>query len=214
MSVEESVASPEPQLPRARAAAALRRLGHALMGHEAGDDLLERVAAAATRVAGELEDAPPRQRDLVEMKRRMFEVPVADGAAVSHFDECFVSGEQNPMGVAVDVRRDGDEMVAEVELGAAFEGAPGRSHGGIVAAIFDDILGYLLTMVGQPGFTGELTVRFLAATPIRQPLQFRARITGRSGRKIATEAEAYADGAIVARAHATFVQVEVGRIRS
>lgn len=199
--------------PRARAAAALRRMGHAMMGHEADEELLDRVAAAANRVAEDLEAAPPRQRDLVEMKRRMFEAAVADGDTVSHFDECFVSGQQNPLGIAVDVRREGDEMVAEVELGPAFEGAPGRSHGGIVAAIFDDILGYLLTMIGQPGFTGELTVRYHAPTPIQQPLQFRARVTGRQGRKITTEAEAYANGDVVARATATFVAVELDRVR-
>ena len=37
------------------------------------------------------------------------------------------------------MRRDGDEAVAQVCLGAAFEGAPGRAHGGVVAAVFDAI---------------------------------------------------------------------------
>jgi acyl-coenzyme A thioesterase PaaI-like protein len=198
---------------RARAAAALRRMGHALMGHDAEPELLDRVAAAATRVAEDLEAAPLRQRDLLELKRRMFEAPVADGGSISHFDECFVSGAWNPMGIAVDVRREDDDAVATVTLGPAFEGAPGRSHGGIVAAIFDDVLGYLLTFLHQPGFTGELTVRYLAATPIGQPLEFRARVTGRDGRKLYSEGEAFADGAIVATARATFVAIETERMR-
>lgn len=200
--------------PRARAAAALRRLGHALMGHEAAPDLLERVAAAADRVADDLEAEPPRQRDLLELKRRMFDVEVGEGERVVHFDECFVSGPWNPMGIAMDVRREGDEAVAEVDLGPAFEGAPGRSHGGIVAAVFDDVLGYMLTFLRQPGFTGELTVRYLAPTPIGQRLQFRARVTGREGRKIWTEAEATAaDGSTVASATALFIAVDPGRVR-
>jgi acyl-coenzyme A thioesterase PaaI-like protein len=200
--------------PRARAAAALRRLGHALMGHEAAPEVLERVAAAATRVAEDLEAEPPRQRDLVELKRRMFDIEVPDGASVVHFDECFVSGPWNPMGIAMDVRREGDEAVAEVELGPAFEGAPGRSHGGIVAAIFDDVLGYLLTLLQQPGFTGELTIRYLAATPMGQRLQFRGRVVGRENRKIWTEGEALdADGEVVARATAIFIAVDASRVR-
>lgn len=200
--------------PRAHAAAALRRLGHALMGHEAAPDLLERVSAAAHRVATDLEQQPPRQRDLVEQKRRMFDVDVADGARVVHFDECFVSGPWNPMGIAMDVRREGDEAVAEVELGPAFEGAPGRSHGGIVAAVFDDVLGYLLTLLRQPAFTGELTVHYLAPTPIGQQLQFRARVTGRDGRKIRSEAEATdAAGKVVARATGLFISVDADRLR-
>lgn len=200
--------------PRARAAAALRRLGHALMAHEASEDLLERVAAAADRVAANLETAPHRERDLAELKRRLFDVEVADGARVSHYDECFVSGPQNPMGVAIEVRRSGDEVVADVHLGPAFEGAPGRAHGGIVAAVFDDVLGYLLTFLHVPAFTGELLVRYLAAVPIERPLRFRGRVTGRDGRKIRTAGEAEADGEVVARATALFITVDPDRIRA
>lgn len=199
--------------PRARAAAALRRLGHSLMGREADPELLDRVAKAAHRVADDLDTAPPRERDILELKRRMFEVEIADGERVSHFDECFVSGEQNPLGIAIQVRREGDEAVAAVELGPAFEGAPNRAHGGIVAAVFDDVLGYLLTLNHEPGFTGELTVRYEAPTPILQPLEFRARVTGREGRKLYAEAEARSDGEVVATARATFVTIDLERIR-
>jgi acyl-coenzyme A thioesterase PaaI-like protein len=194
---------------RASAAAALRRLGHALMGHDADPALLQRVARAAELVAADLEAGPARTRDVVELKRRMFEVTVPDGARVVHFDECFVSGPWNPLGIAIEVHREGDEAVAQVQLGPAFEGAPGRSHGGIVAAIFDDVLGYLLTLYGIPAFTGELSVRYLAPTPIGQPLTFRARLAGREGRKLHTVGEAVADGVTVASATATFVAVEL-----
>lgn len=207
-------APPAADDPRARAAAALRRMGHALMGHEAAPDLLDRVAAAATRVAEDLESQPLRQRDLVEQKRRMFDIEVADGARVVHFDECFVSGPWNPMGIAMDVQREGDEVVATVELGPAFEGAPGRSHGGIVAAVFDDVLGYLLTLIRQAAFTGELTVHYLAPTPIGQRLEFRARVSRREGRKIWSAAEAVdASGEVVARATGLFIAVDADRLR-
>lgn len=193
---------------RARAAAALRRLGHALMGHDADPVLLERVALAAEGVAADLEAGPARQRDVAELKRRMFEVEVPDGARVVHFDECFVSGPWNPLGIAIEVHREGDEAVADVVLGPAFEGAPGRSHGGIVAAVFDDVLGYLLTLHGVPAFTGELAVRYQAPTPIGQPFTVRARLTGRDGRKLYAAGEAVADAVTVASATATFVTIE------
>ena len=202
-----------PEDPRARAAAALRRLGHAMMGHEADAALLERVADAADRVASELEAQPARTRDVLELKRRMFDIDVPDGTEVVHFDECFVSGPFNPMGIAIRVRREGDEAVARVRLGPAFEGAPGRSHGGIVAAVFDDVLGYVLTLLQEPGFTGELTVRYLAPTPVEQPLEFRARLVDRDGRKLYMEAVATADGQTVATAHATFVTIDPARFR-
>lgn len=199
---------------RTAAATALRKLGHLLMARDPDPEVLERLAATVRSFRAELGDAPPRERDLVALKRRMFEQPAVRGERISHFDECFVSGRQNPMGVAIEVWRDGDEMVADVHLGAAFEGAPGRSHGGIVAAVFDDISGYLLTMLRQPAFTGELAVRYLAAVPIDRRLEFRARVTGWEGRRILTAAEATADGEVVATATATFVTVELDRLRS
>jgi acyl-coenzyme A thioesterase PaaI-like protein len=199
--------------PRARAAAALRRLGHAMIGHDADEQLLDRVAEAADRVATDLEAAPRRERDLLELKRRMFDVSVPDGERVVHFDECFVSGPFNPMGIAIEVHRDGEEAVARVRLGPAFEGAPGRSHGGIVAAIFDDVLGYLLTFQQEPGFTGELSIRYHAPTPIAQPLEFRAWVVEREGRKMWTEGVATAGGERVASATATFVIIDPSRFR-
>ena len=47
--------------------------------------------------------------------------------------------------------------------GAAHEGAPGRSHGGVVAGLFDDVFGFVLDVVQEPAFTGELTIRYVAA---------------------------------------------------
>jgi acyl-coenzyme A thioesterase PaaI-like protein len=208
------VSLPDLDHPRARAAAALRRLGHSLMSHEADDELLERVAGAAHRVADDLDASPARQRDVLEMKRTMFDFDVPDGGRVSHFVECFVSGAHNPMGIAIEVRREGDESVADVLLGPAFEGAPGRAHGGIVAAIFDDVLGYLLTLNRQPAFTGELHVRYLAGTPLGLPLEFRGRVTEWVGRKIQAEGEATAQGRPVATATATFITIDADRVRA
>lgn len=198
---------------RARAAAALRRFAHTLHSRDAGAGLLDEVAAAADAVTDRLEDVPVRSRDLEALRGRMWSDPVPDGAVVEHFQDCFVSGIWNPMGIGIQVRRDGDEAVATVVLGAAYEGAPGRSHGGIVAAIFDDVLGYLLRFLKQPAYTGELTIRYLAPTPIREPLEFRARVEQVEGRKIDTIAEAYAlaeDGerTHVATATARFISID------
>ncbi len=198
---------------RADAAAALRRLGHAFMRHEVNAEVLERIVEATERTIERIEATPPRKRDLLDIKQRMFDVEIPDGGRVSHFDECFVSGSQNPMGIAIEVRREGDEAVADVHLGAAFEGAPGRSHGGIVAAVFDDVCGYLTTLHRSPAFTGSLTVNYLAATPIEQPLEFRARVVGRDGRRMLVSAEARAGERVIATADATFITVELSAFR-
>ena len=88
------------------------------------------------------------------------------------------------MGVAAETLRDGDDAVVRSTLGDAFEGAPGRAHGGMVAALFDEAMGFVLSIACTPAFTGRLTVTYRAPVPIGVPLEFRARLTGRDGRKL------------------------------
>ena len=71
-----------------------------------------------------------------------------------------------------------------VTLGAAHEGAPGRAHGGIVAGLFDDVFGFVLGVIQQPAFTGELKVRYERPTPLHRALLCRGRLASRQGRKL------------------------------
>jgi acyl-coenzyme A thioesterase PaaI-like protein len=198
--------------PREAAAVAVRRLGHALMAHDVDEALLARVASDLTDLAEQAEAAGPRRRDVAALTRRMFTTEVPDGAPVVHFDECVVSGPWNPLGIGIEVVRDGDDARAEVVLGTAFEGGPGMAHGGVVAALFDDVLGYLLTLHQVPGFTGELTVRYHRPTPVGVPLILRGWVVDRVGRRLLTAGEARCEGRVVASATATFVEVDRGRI--
>ena len=174
---------------RNRAAAAMRRLGHAIVGHNTDVGLLERIAELADATAATVERGRPRTRPIESIKRRLWEQPPASGGPMSHFEECVVSGTANPMGIAIKVRREGDEAVAAFNLGAAFEGAPRRAHGGVVAAIFDDVMGYVLVLLRVPAFTGRLTVNYRAPVPIGEDIVVRARLASRSGRKLSMTAE-------------------------
>lgn len=195
---------------RSRAAGALRSLGHAIVGHHVDPGLLAVIAEQVQQWLPALEEAPVRRRPVEDMKRRLYEAPQGDGPDLEHFPDCVVSGPANPMGVAVSLRREGDDAVARVTLGAAFEGAPGRAHGGIVAAVFDDTMGLVLKIVSTPAYTGELTVRYLAPTPVGEELEFRARLARREGRKLFMEAEAYqsSDRVQVAAATAVFIAID------
>ncbi len=197
---------------RVRAAAALRRLGHALVGHAADADLLERIADLADRTAATVEQGEPRRRPVEAIKRALWEAPPAEGGVLTHFAECVVSGAANPMGVAIRVHREGEEAVAVVNLGPAFEGAPDRAHGGVVAAVFDDVLGYVLQLFRVPAYTGRLTVTYRRPTPLGTDLVVRAHLVARDGRKL-TIAGTMTDGeALVADAEGLFIAIPPERI--
>ena len=202
---------PPATLSRIECAGALRQLGHALVGHAVDDVVFDRVTEFVAGVLPEVERAEPRSRPVDDMKARLFGAVPEDGASLEHYPDCIVSGPANPMGIALECRREGDDAVATVSLGAAFEGAPGRAHGGIVAAVFDDVMGFVLSMVPTPAYTGRLSVGYLAPTPLEIELEFRARLRDRDGRKLWIEGEATADGGRFAEAEGLFIVVPVER---
>jgi acyl-coenzyme A thioesterase PaaI-like protein len=202
---------------RVQAAELLRRLGHAFVGHDAPDDVFVELCAAVDPLVARIEASPERDRSMMSLAgmagSSLFGEPPGDGERLSHFPDCVVSGAANPMGTAIAVRREGDDAVAEVVLGAAFEGAPGRAHGGVVAAIFDDVMGYQLSILKVPAFTGRLQITYRAPTPIEVPLVFRARVDAREERKLRMSAWAHADDgkALIAEATATFIIIPLER---
>lgn len=200
----EQLASPS----RIECAAALRELGHAIVGHVVDDEMLEEIAAFVRERSATINRADPRSRPTHDLKRRMFDDAPADGEGMTHYPDCVVSGPANPMGINIACHRDGDAAVGTISLGAAFEGAPGRAHGGVVAAIFDDVMGFVLSIERTPAFTGRLCVSYLAPTPLETPLEFRAWLREREGRKLFIEGTAStADGEKILEADGIFISI-------
>lgn len=201
--------------PRLVAAAAMRQLGHAMVAFETDAGLLRLIAEQATATAGIIEAGTRRERPVIDIKQKMWSSPPPTGGRMGHFEECVVSGRANPMGVAIVVRRDGDAVEADVHVGAAFEGAPRRAHGGIVAAILDDLMGYVLMVHETPAFTGQLSVRYLAPTPVESDLMARAWLDRREDRKLwLASSLATPEGETIATAEGLFIAVARDRFRN
>ena len=200
------IADDAAEAARTEAALALRELIHTFAAHDAGAEELHALAVAARVHAAALADAP--RRDRLALMRASFgtgDSPVGPGTG---FEDRAVGGGSNPTGVELAVRYEGDEVVADVVLRRAFEGAPGRAHGGIVAAAFDDVTGFVIGVMHEPAFTGELTVRYLAPVPVDEPLVMRARLDGRERRKLFISADAHAGEKLVATCRAIYITVD------
>jgi acyl-coenzyme A thioesterase PaaI-like protein len=198
---------------RFRAAAALRRLGHALAAHDADAVTLDDVAARLDALVPDLRAAPRREREVPSFDEIASGPFVRQGgtdgeARSTKMADRAVAGEANPMSVDMTVRREGDEGVADVVFGPAFEGALGRVHGGMVAAVFDDIAGFALAFVGKPGFSGRLEVAFRAPVPTEVPVEFRVRMEEQRGRRIIVTGEARLDGTVLATTRVLMITVD------
>lgn len=194
---------------RRRAGAAIRDLGHAFIGRHATLDQIDRLTEVLEGISAELWPLDQRTRGQHAFARHP-ETEYPQGRFSHDFDDRPVSGSSSPYGFDLDLHRHGDEIEARLTLRAAHEGAPNRSHGGIIAALFDDVFGFVLGVVHEPAFTGELTIRYLAPTPLFRELSCRVRLAGRKGRRILVEGELtdVEAGTVCARATATFITVD------
>ena len=155
---------------RSQMATALQQLGHALVGHRVDIDLAHEVAAIARDLTATVTARPTRDRTRELAANPRFagilsgqptEPIGVDGQPMDLFRDSIVSGRTNPMGIGLEVRRDGDAAVATTTLGPAFEGAPGRSHGGIVASILDETMGFVLPIIGELAYTANLNIDYV-----------------------------------------------------
>ena len=207
--VDPSPSSQEIRAARRRAGRAIRDLGHAFIGRHATVDQIEHLSNVLEGITAEL--WPQDQRSRIDVDRGIDrEIDYPQGRFTHDFDDRPVSGVSSPYGLDLDLHRHGDEIEALVTLRSAHEGAPGRSHGGVVAALFDDVFGFVLGVIKQSAFTGELTVRYHAATPLFSELACRVRLDHQDGRKIhlVGELTERSSGDLIATATATFIAVD------
>lgn len=117
-----------------------------------------------------------------------------------------VTGVINPIAppIPFDVSPDGT-ITSTFTLDEPYEGPPGLVHGGISAAIFDQLLGMAASMT-RPAFTASLELRYRRPTPLRVPLGIEVGITRREGRKSWAEGRITTpDGTVTVEATALFI---------
>ena len=109
-------------------------------------------------------------------------------------DYCFGCGQRNEGGLKLRFRPTGDASVETIYTPPdVYRGAPGVVHGGIQAALIDEVMG----MAAHVGLghddgrivTAELNIRYRRPTPMGQPLTVQGRLVRRDGTHLFLEAE-------------------------
>lgn len=127
-------------------------------------------------------------------------------------DRSLMTGRANPYSPPLTLSMEGDKAVGRVKFGATYEGIPGHVHGGMVAAILDESLGYLAVNHDIGGLTAVLTVRYRAPTPLDTELTVEANLVRIDGKKAFVEACVKAGETITAEAEGVFVAVDRERM--
>ena len=110
-------------------------------------------------------------------------MPAPEGVELSFPEDggCFGCSPTNTTGLQLRFRREGTRVLAVYRIPDRFHGAPGIAHGGIVAAILDEISCAAAVFVAdQFVVTGELVIRYEAPVPVEIPIELEAEITSRT----------------------------------
>lgn len=97
----------------------------------------------------------------------------------SHFPMCIVCGKENPVGLRIEFRRDGDVVKAEFTPQDVHQGWPDIVHGGLLGLLLDEATIYVPRFLGFNAVTAKSELRlrqpvlvgqklFVSAWPVRQ----------------------------------------------
>lgn len=116
-----------------------------------------------------------------------------------------IVGPLNAIAPPVRLHVDGDRLRGRLVLDAPYVGPPGTVHGGVIALIFDELLGCANIAQGYGGFTGTLTIRYERRTPICEQIELESWVDRIEGRKVFTVGTISYDGSVTARAEGVFI---------
>ena len=116
-------------------------------------------------------------------------------------------GRGNPIAPPVEFTVDGDRVRGLGRFGAQYCGPPNHVHGGVVAAVMDELLGAVNVVNDLGAMTGTLTVRYRRPTPLFEEIRMEGRTAGSDGRKVFARGEMWHGENLLAEAEGIFIQV-------
>jgi acyl-coenzyme A thioesterase PaaI-like protein len=193
-------------IAKRRLATAVRELAALTATSDAPEEALHELASSVESVVTRLAAHPTRTF------RDAFATCKTEEDFAPFADRSLMTGLSNPFSPPLSLSMQGDKAVGQVRFGTTYEGIPGHVHGGMVAAVLDETLGYLAVNHDIGGLTAVLTIRYRAPTPLGAALAIEANVVRIEGKKAFVEARIKAGDAITAEAEGVFVAVNRERM--
>ncbi len=115
-------------------------------------------------------------------------------------------GDLNPIAPPFYFWKDNEFLLGKGTFDSQYCGPPEAVHGGHVAALMDELLGVTGVVSGYGGFTGTLTIRYEATTPLDEVLSLKGWIHAVEDRKVTIRGELRTEQNICATAEGLFIQ--------
>lgn len=180
----------------------VNQLANAVRTSDAPEDVTEKVRMLTAQARSLLEQHSWSGPYAVEQL-----APPGDGMLSWQADDLGKSvpyspilGELNPTAGQARLWADGDAVRGTVTTSPIHAGPIGTVHGGIVAALLDELANLAVLASGNVGYTKTLTVSYRRPTPLGVELELWAHTAGRTGDAVLTSAEVRHDGRVTASA--------------
>jgi hypothetical protein len=116
-------------------------------------------------------------------------------------------GRGNPIAPPIEFTLQGNEVHGLGRFGAQYCGPPNHVHGGVIAAVMDELLGAVNVVNDLGAMTGTLTIRYRQPTPLFEEIRMQGRTAGTEGRKVFAEGQMWHGDRLLAEAEGIFIQV-------
>jgi len=187
---------------QAEMANAVRDLIQTATAIDAPATVLRRLTASLRALAGEMAPLPRCDYDLFPAHSL-----ITDYSAVG--------GKLNPLLPILELEPDANDPLklrGRIHPPFNYQGPPGIVHGGIVAAIHDQLLASVTRLRGHIAMTASLKVTYRLPTPIDQPLELSAWVESREGRKLRVRGICQHDGRLTSDSEALLITIGPGSL--
>ena len=121
---------------------------------------------------------------------------------------CFGCGSENPHGLGLQFRQEDGRALAQFTPSAHLQGYPGYVHGGGVATLLDEAMGWAAYWQGVWAMTARLSMRFRRPVPVGEALTVSGWVVRDRGRLLTLRSELRSrQRRLLAEAEGTFVRV-------
>jgi acyl-coenzyme A thioesterase PaaI-like protein len=121
---------------------------------------------------------------------------------------CFICGSENPHNVGLRWYIDDEGVVSsEFTLTLAQQGPPGYAHGGLSAAVLDEVMGAAVWQTGHTVVVANMDINFRKPVPLHQVIKTKGYVVRREGKKVYAQGEIFLpDGTLLVEGTGLFVE--------
>ncbi len=121
---------------------------------------------------------------------------------------CFACGMDNPDGLRVEWKVEGQAMQGSFIPEKKFQGWAGIVHGGILATLLDEAMTRLAGILSGGAVTAEMTVRYVAPASIGEPLSVKGEVVKETKRMMEMRASIHnKEGKLIASATGKAIKI-------